>query len=141
MIKVDGPIPFPAAATMSISLSDEHEMQVQGYLRFAKLKRDQHVREALSVITEFRSDRLAPGVRRPGDGSPWLGPFRSCQVTCRIPAMRMSTPTPRAAPQEMYNYRDLSALLDDMSDSMRHLVDRVGGTWHPLVACVCNGLF
>ncbi len=47
---------------MSISLSDEHELQVQAYLRFAKLKRDQHVREALSVIKEFRNDKLQPGV-------------------------------------------------------------------------------
>ena len=37
--------------------------QVQGYLRFAKLKRAQHVREALAVITEFKNDRLSPGVR------------------------------------------------------------------------------
>ena len=35
---------------------------MQAYLRFAKLKRAQHVREALAVITEFRDDRLQPGV-------------------------------------------------------------------------------
>jgi len=46
---------------MDISLSDDHELQVQAYLRFAKLKRAQHVREALAVITEFKDDRLTPG--------------------------------------------------------------------------------
>ena len=39
-------------------------MQVQSYLRFAKLKRAQHVREAVAVITEFKDDRITSGVRR-----------------------------------------------------------------------------
>ena len=50
----------------SISLSENHELQVQSYLRFAKLKRDQHVREAVSCINEHREDRLRPGVSRAG---------------------------------------------------------------------------
>jgi hypothetical protein len=37
---------------------------VQAYLRFAKLKRDQHVRETLTVISEFQEDRIRKGVRR-----------------------------------------------------------------------------
>jgi hypothetical protein len=36
--------------------------QVQSYLRFAKLKRDQHVRETLSVIHGFQADRIQRGV-------------------------------------------------------------------------------
>mmetsp|Transcript_19308 Transcript_19308/g.33336 ORF Transcript_19308/g.33336 Transcript_19308/m.33336 type:complete len:327 (-) Transcript_19308:235-1215(-) len=42
-------------------LNEEHELQVQAYLRFAKLKRDQHVRETLSVIRDFKSEKLSPG--------------------------------------------------------------------------------
>lgn len=57
---------------MSISLTDDHELQVQGYLRFAKLKRDQHVREALATINDFKADRIRPGVRRGRQGCwPW----------------------------------------------------------------------
>lgn len=44
-----------------LQLNDEHELQVQGYLRFAKLKRDQHVRETLLVIRDFKDDKLQPG--------------------------------------------------------------------------------
>ncbi|KAL6755414.1 hypothetical protein V8C86DRAFT_3137777 [Haematococcus lacustris] len=46
---------------MQVALSDEHETQVQSYLRFAKLKRDQHVRETLSVIQDFKAENLQPG--------------------------------------------------------------------------------
>lgn len=45
-----------------INLSEEHELQVQAYLRFAKLKRDQHVRETISVISDFKSDKIIRGV-------------------------------------------------------------------------------
>mmetsp|Transcript_35099 Transcript_35099/g.78132 ORF Transcript_35099/g.78132 Transcript_35099/m.78132 type:complete len:331 (+) Transcript_35099:74-1066(+) len=46
---------------MDVNLTDEHELQVQSYLRFAKLKRDQHVREVLSVISDFKNERLTRG--------------------------------------------------------------------------------
>lgn len=42
----------------NISLSDDHELQVQGYLRFAKMKRDQHVRGVVAEIEDFQSDRV-----------------------------------------------------------------------------------
>uniref|UniRef100_A0A7S0WQH0 Leucine zipper transcription factor-like protein 1 n=1 Tax=Chlamydomonas leiostraca TaxID=1034604 RepID=A0A7S0WQH0_9CHLO len=45
----------------SINLSEEHELQVQAYLRFAKLKRDQHVRETVSVVHDFKEEKLQPG--------------------------------------------------------------------------------
>ncbi|KAG1663693.1 hypothetical protein FOA52_013261 [Chlamydomonas sp. UWO 241] len=44
-----------------LKLSADGEMQVQAYLRFAKLKRDQHVRETLTVISEFQEDRIRKG--------------------------------------------------------------------------------
>ncbi len=53
--------------------------QVQGYLRFAKLKRTQHVREAIAVITEFKDERLTPGVR------PQRGSIRSKICTFLTP--------------------------------------------------------
>ncbi|PNW81567.1 hypothetical protein CHLRE_06g252000v5 [Chlamydomonas reinhardtii] len=46
---------------MSIQLSEDGELQVQGYLRFAKLKRDQHVREVVSTINDFKADHLRAG--------------------------------------------------------------------------------
>ncbi|GFR43112.1 hypothetical protein Agub_g4113 [Astrephomene gubernaculifera] len=46
---------------MSIALSDEAELQVQGYLRFANLKREQHVREVVSTISDFKSSRIREG--------------------------------------------------------------------------------
>lgn len=53
-----------------IFLTEEHELQVQSYLRFAKLKRDQHVRETVSVINEFKSDHFTPGVCSPPTRTP-----------------------------------------------------------------------
>uniref|UniRef100_A0A7R9Z355 Leucine zipper transcription factor-like protein 1 n=1 Tax=Chlamydomonas euryale TaxID=1486919 RepID=A0A7R9Z355_9CHLO len=44
-----------------LRLSDDGEMQVQAYLRFAKLKRDQHVRETVSVISEFQAEHIRRG--------------------------------------------------------------------------------
>lgn len=55
---------------ISISKPGACMQQVQGYLRFAKLKRAQHVREALAVITEFKNDRLTPGVCTPAMALP-----------------------------------------------------------------------
>nr|BCL66246.1 hypothetical protein [Volvox reticuliferus] len=46
---------------MSFSLSEDDELQVQAYLRFAKLKRDQHVREVISTISDFRSEHIRQG--------------------------------------------------------------------------------
>ncbi|GLI62895.1 hypothetical protein VaNZ11_005715 [Volvox africanus] len=46
---------------MSISLSEDGELQVQAYLRFAKLKRDQHVREVISTVSDFRSEHIRQG--------------------------------------------------------------------------------
>lgn len=47
----------------NINLSDDHELQVQAYLRFAKLKREQHVREVTSTVRDFKDSKLRPGVR------------------------------------------------------------------------------
>lgn len=47
---------------MSLSISEDGELQVQGYLRFAKLKRDQHVREVVSTVTEFKQEHIRQGV-------------------------------------------------------------------------------
>ncbi|MEW5305844.1 MAG: hypothetical protein WDW36_008359 [Sanguina aurantia] len=44
-----------------MSLSEEHELQIQAYLRFAKLKRDQHVREFTTVQHDFQSGRIRAG--------------------------------------------------------------------------------
>lgn len=44
-----------------ISLSDDHELQVQGYLRFAKMKRDQHVRGVVADMEDFKNDRVNEG--------------------------------------------------------------------------------
>mmetsp|Transcript_8024 Transcript_8024/g.15585 ORF Transcript_8024/g.15585 Transcript_8024/m.15585 type:complete len:326 (-) Transcript_8024:543-1520(-) len=46
---------------MNLNLSEEHDLQVQGYLRFSKLKRDQHVRETIATISDFKDDRVIPG--------------------------------------------------------------------------------
>ncbi|KAF5835455.1 hypothetical protein DUNSADRAFT_7344 [Dunaliella salina] len=44
-----------------LHLSPENELQLQSFLRFAKLKRDQHVRETLMVIRDFQKEKLQPG--------------------------------------------------------------------------------
>lgn len=49
-----------------MSLSEEHELQIQAYLRFAKLKRDQHVREFTTVQHDFLSGRIRAGVSDAG---------------------------------------------------------------------------
>ncbi|GLC50648.1 hypothetical protein PLESTB_000403000 [Pleodorina starrii] len=46
---------------MSLTLSEDGELQVQSYLRFAKLKRDQHVREVISTISDFKSEHIRQG--------------------------------------------------------------------------------
>ncbi|EFJ49393.1 hypothetical protein VOLCADRAFT_89775 [Volvox carteri f. nagariensis] len=46
---------------MSLTLSEEGELQVQAYLRFAKLKRDQHVREVVSTINDFKAEHIHQG--------------------------------------------------------------------------------
>nr|BCL66121.1 hypothetical protein [Volvox africanus] len=49
------------ALTMSILLAEDGELQVQGYLRFAKLKREQHVREVISTISDFKQKYIRQG--------------------------------------------------------------------------------
>mmetsp|Transcript_38291 Transcript_38291/g.108259 ORF Transcript_38291/g.108259 Transcript_38291/m.108259 type:complete len:329 (-) Transcript_38291:144-1130(-) len=39
-------------------LTEDHELQVQGYLRFAKFKRDQHLREVKQVLADFGEFRV-----------------------------------------------------------------------------------
>nr|BCL66171.1 hypothetical protein [Volvox reticuliferus] len=46
---------------MSLMLSEDGELQVHAYLRFAKLKRDQHVREVVSTISDFKLEHLRQG--------------------------------------------------------------------------------
>ncbi|KXZ48479.1 hypothetical protein GPECTOR_27g649 [Gonium pectorale] len=46
---------------MSLNLSEDGELQVQAYLRFAKLKRDQHVREVTAALRDFKGDNFRDG--------------------------------------------------------------------------------
>lgn len=52
-------IPIPE---LPVNMASDSELQVQAYLRFAKCKRDQHVREVLSTISDFKSEHIRPGV-------------------------------------------------------------------------------
>eukprot|EP00238_Polyblepharides_amylifera_P014346 CAMPEP_0196587034 /NCGR_PEP_ID=MMETSP1081-20130531/56218_1 /TAXON_ID=36882 /ORGANISM="Pyramimonas amylifera, Strain CCMP720" /LENGTH=324 /DNA_ID=CAMNT_0041909099 /DNA_START=61 /DNA_END=1035 /DNA_ORIENTATION=+ len=43
---------------MAEPLTDDHELQVQAYLRFAKMKRDQHVKEVELAVTDVKDYKL-----------------------------------------------------------------------------------
>jgi len=43
---------------MAEALTEDHELQVQSYLRFARMKRDQHLREVTGVIEDVRDYRV-----------------------------------------------------------------------------------
>ncbi|PNH07479.1 Leucine zipper transcription factor-like protein 1 [Tetrabaena socialis] len=70
----------------TLVISEDGELQVQAYLRFAKLKREQHVREVVSTISDFKADRIRQG--------------------------------------EMYNFKELAQMFDDLEQETRQLMDK-----------------
>lgn len=50
------------STTMADDLTDLHELQLQAFLRFSVLKRQQHVREVLQCVDECQESSISSGV-------------------------------------------------------------------------------
>lgn len=48
--------------TNPLYLGEYGELQVQSFLRFAKIKRDQHVKEVLTNLQDFEDEKVRSGV-------------------------------------------------------------------------------
>lgn len=46
-----------------IALVEQHDLQLQSFLRFAKYKREQHSKEILAVVGDIESGHISDGVR------------------------------------------------------------------------------
>lgn len=87
---------------------------MQGYLRFAKLKRDQHVREVVSTINDFKADHLRAGVRLGAD-----------VVTADACGARRQLTSACLYLQDMYNYKELTQMFTELADDTKKLMDKV----------------
>jgi hypothetical protein len=99
---------------MASGLSEENELQVQCYLRFAKLKRCAY--QLCRVLTNLAAERATTGPH---------AAHREQHVRETLLVIRDFT-ADRVAPAEMYNAKDLHAMFKELEAAVTGLVDKAG---------------
>jgi hypothetical protein len=90
--------------------SEDNQLQLESFLRFSKLKREQHVKEILSTIEEFEGYRVQDGVCD-RHGMPFVPLPKASPVACTA--------------QEMYSTAEVHALLQDLAAELKLMVFKV----------------